>query len=699
MRVQIAQPSSDLTRKKKPSSAFSAHHARSSRPWASPGDTGSLAWPASFKASGREPSTERDDGIRGLSALTAAPKLGAGQPLEPGTRDHFESKFGFDFSQVRVHADGEAQSLARGFNANAFTVGRHIAFAQGLYRPESDTGRRLIGHELAHVLQQRAGRVSPPRGTGSPEVSDKRLEAEAEQHGHLAASGARVPFVAGASQSLSDTGVAVQCQHPHDAGPPGPPGPQGPQGERGPQGEKGDKGDPGQKGEKGEKGEKGDPGLDAVYLTEFNAMYNKAVNAWGYLAQKQVLAIDSVYTEAKKPVEPSLAEELMISLVIGALASVGITVGATIARRLEKDVEAAFLRRLTFDTRLGGTGRWVLTLGNNRRTMISKAAAETMQHNAEHYAEMIGEATTEFFKEGIVEFSGDKIKKLLESKKLPVDAFFEGAKETVIDAGKKASDKAEDERAGTLKNSDDPLASAEGLVKTMDGLYGEAMEAQKDLTQKSWLLYQARSRLQTTVGNKASGVYGGKYGLQDPDAAIEDAKKPSPGPEPITDLGRLPIHASMLPEIPGVIIVDLYTSPGKSPGFQIIRGILPGLSEAMLESLEKKTVMETRLPLVIRLIASHFDGKGYYSVGGSFTADEDQYTVRVTEDGNVFPYTVLPSQQKNLAAFVGATPTKKGGLFSLEEYDFKDVQRGADAIALAILGTQVSDLKIKADKE
>ena len=137
-------------------------------------------------------------------------------------------------------------------------------------------------------------------------------------------------------------------------------------------------------------------------------------------------------------------------------------------------------------------------------------------------------------------------------------------------------------------------------------------------------------------------MYGGKYGLRDPDAATDDPKKASQGFEPVTNLASLPKHASVLPtDIPGVIIVDMYTTPGKSPGYQIVRAILPD-SEAMLEILEKKTVMQTRLPLVIRVIAQGSSGKGYRSPGGPHVADEDQYTIRVTEDGNVEPFAFYP---------------------------------------------------------
>jgi hypothetical protein len=65
-----------------------------------------------------------------------------------------ESRFGHDFSQVRVHADSRAVQLAQALNARAFTVGCDIVFGAGQYDPQSFEGKRLIAHELTHVLQQ-----------------------------------------------------------------------------------------------------------------------------------------------------------------------------------------------------------------------------------------------------------------------------------------------------------------------------------------------------------------------------------------------------------------------------------------------------------------------------------------------------------------------------------------------------------------
>jgi Domain of unknown function (DUF4157) len=72
-----------------------------------------------------------------------------------------ESRFGHDFSQVRIHADTRAHESARSVGARAYALGRDIVFARGQYTPETDAGRRLLAHELTHVAQQSAGRRGP----------------------------------------------------------------------------------------------------------------------------------------------------------------------------------------------------------------------------------------------------------------------------------------------------------------------------------------------------------------------------------------------------------------------------------------------------------------------------------------------------------------------------------------------------------
>jgi hypothetical protein len=87
-----------------------------------------------------------------------------GQPLAPAARVFFESRFGRDFSDVRVHADRTAAQSARDVSASAYTVGRDIVFGPGQYAPESTAGRRLIAHELTHVVQQMGFSAGGRRG-------------------------------------------------------------------------------------------------------------------------------------------------------------------------------------------------------------------------------------------------------------------------------------------------------------------------------------------------------------------------------------------------------------------------------------------------------------------------------------------------------------------------------------------------------
>jgi hypothetical protein len=78
-----------------------------------------------------------------------------GQPLDDATRAFMEPRFGFDFSQVRVHAGGAAADAASSVDARAYTLHEHIVFGEGRYRPQDSAGRHLLAHELAHVVQQR----------------------------------------------------------------------------------------------------------------------------------------------------------------------------------------------------------------------------------------------------------------------------------------------------------------------------------------------------------------------------------------------------------------------------------------------------------------------------------------------------------------------------------------------------------------
>ena len=77
-----------------------------------------------------------------------------GQPLSKSERAYFEPRFGADFSQVRLHSDAQAAESARAVNAKAYTQGQDVVFGVGQYAPGTGEGRRLMAHELTHVVQQ-----------------------------------------------------------------------------------------------------------------------------------------------------------------------------------------------------------------------------------------------------------------------------------------------------------------------------------------------------------------------------------------------------------------------------------------------------------------------------------------------------------------------------------------------------------------
>lgn len=79
-----------------------------------------------------------------------------GHPLSGADRTAMEGRFGQDFRHVRVHTDAQAAASARAINARAYTVGRDVVFGEGQYAPGTHAGRRLLAHELTHVVQQRA---------------------------------------------------------------------------------------------------------------------------------------------------------------------------------------------------------------------------------------------------------------------------------------------------------------------------------------------------------------------------------------------------------------------------------------------------------------------------------------------------------------------------------------------------------------
>ena len=81
-----------------------------------------------------------------------------GRPLEPSVRQDMEQRFGYDFSSVRVHSGSDAERSARDVNAAAYTFEHNIVFARDAFAPDTNPGRKLLAHELTHVVQQSSAR-------------------------------------------------------------------------------------------------------------------------------------------------------------------------------------------------------------------------------------------------------------------------------------------------------------------------------------------------------------------------------------------------------------------------------------------------------------------------------------------------------------------------------------------------------------
>ncbi len=137
----------------------------------------------SKRAAAVAPPARAADRIAGVSASWS---------LATADRAFMESRFGHDFSKVRVHADASAAMSAQSVNARAYTLGQDIVFGAGQYAPGTAQGRRLLAHELTHVVQQQ-GAGGPPAGmalrssgltgglTGDTEIRDAIAGAEPEQ--------------------------------------------------------------------------------------------------------------------------------------------------------------------------------------------------------------------------------------------------------------------------------------------------------------------------------------------------------------------------------------------------------------------------------------------------------------------------------------------------------------------------------------
>ena len=118
---------------------------------------------------------------------------GTGKPMAEEIRQPMEKTFGTDFSEVKVHTSGEANDLNQQLNARAFTISKDIFFREGEYSPNTDSGKRLIAHELTHVVQQGSGSIKTARADSETHTIQEiisrqasiQLEGETDKRGVL----------------------------------------------------------------------------------------------------------------------------------------------------------------------------------------------------------------------------------------------------------------------------------------------------------------------------------------------------------------------------------------------------------------------------------------------------------------------------------------------------------------------------------
>ena len=160
-----------------------------------------------------------ENAVGGVPPIVHEVMRSLGQPLDRGTRGFMETRFGHDFSHVRVHTDPRAGESARSVNAVAYTVGNDIAFATGRYAPATRQGQYLLAHELTHVVQQGDQPASQIDKLSMTEPGDTH-ELEANMVAAAVTGGDSVPSGSASGMTLArqvDAGVADAG--PHDVAP------------------------------------------------------------------------------------------------------------------------------------------------------------------------------------------------------------------------------------------------------------------------------------------------------------------------------------------------------------------------------------------------------------------------------------------------------------------------------------------------
>ena len=296
--------------------------------------------------------------------------------------------------------------------------------------------------------------------------------------------------------------------------------------------------------------------------------------------------------------------------------------------------------------------------------MLENEEAAAIRSMTAATAKYLGEFGKGTFKDGIKSVTKSRIHELIKSGKAPIDAFFEGKKVAALDGAKKAADGLEAHRV-EVQEKPAPVLAARAVATAMNAHYDEVDGVQKDQTQRAWLRYQAQSRLGTR-----------KTGRTDASGAEEV----------LTPLGHIPGEVGgITPTVEGVVFVDLY--PGERYSHELVGGALPGLTRAMLTRIQDVPLSKLGLPIVYRIMADK-NGRGIRLPPGSSTGEENQFSIRVDEAGNVYNMARYPWHRQLLARWVSGDPSSPA-----------EWERGAHSIAYLGYVLTLRQLGVGPDKE
>jgi hypothetical protein len=144
------------------------------------------------------PFASRHDDIGSMARNLRPAPATSGQPLDENSQARFEQALGIDLSGVKIHTDQSATRSARELGARAYTVGHNIVFDAEHYAPETTAGRRLMAHELTHVVQQRHAQDTPGERFSKP---GDQHEQEANRIADTIIAGGRAPAISSAGHA------------------------------------------------------------------------------------------------------------------------------------------------------------------------------------------------------------------------------------------------------------------------------------------------------------------------------------------------------------------------------------------------------------------------------------------------------------------------------------------------------------------